>query len=105
MAVPAPGRLLSYLIIEASDQAFRGLADSTITTLLRSEDDSVRRAAALKCVRALPKKRVARILDSYTSGGRYRYYNVVHWLDLGVSAPDDRARAAAEKASNMKWRV
>jgi hypothetical protein len=87
LGIPAPGRLLAHLVVQASDRVFRALSDVSITVLLRSENDSVRKAAALKSVRALPKARVAGILTDYLSAEERRYYNVVHWLDLGVSAP------------------
>ena len=77
---------------------------------LRSPAGRTRKAAALKCISALSKTRIARILDDYLSGanrghlGRQdRYYNVIHWLDFGVSAPRDRASVAAKKVLNSEW--
>jgi hypothetical protein len=104
LAIPAAGRLLAQVVIQASDKVFRTLADTPIVALLRSQDDSVRKAAALKSVRALPKAQVAKILADYLSENERRYYNVVHWLDLGMSAPRDRALAAVEKAIDKEWR-
>jgi hypothetical protein len=104
LAMQIPSRLLSHLIVATSDKAFRGLSDNSVTLLLRSENDAVRKAAALKCIRALPKDRVAKLLADYISGDQYRYYNVVHWLDFGVSIPRDRALLAAEKVLNKEWR-
>ena len=96
-----PNQLLARLIIEIPDKSFRLLSDASLKPLLHSEDDKVRKATALKCVRALPKQRVKRILHDYTSGdtsGETRqYYNVIHWLDLGASAPRDTALRAAQK--------
>lgn len=104
LAIPAPGRLLAQLVVHASDKVFKALSDASIAALLRSEDDSVRKTTALKSVRALPKARVARILTDYLSADKHRYYNVVHWLDLGASAPRDRALSAVEKILNQEWR-
>jgi hypothetical protein len=104
LGIPPPGRLLAHLVVQASDRVFRALNDASIKALLRSEDDYVRKAAALKSVRALPKARVAGILTDYLSTEERRYYNVVHWLDLGVSAPRDRALSAVEKILNEEWR-
>jgi hypothetical protein len=73
------------------------LIDASILALLRSEEDTVRKAAAVKCIRAFPKQRVAKLLADHISGD-HRYYNVLHWLDLGVSAPDGRGKAAAARA-------
>jgi hypothetical protein len=103
LVVPSPGRLLAHLVAEASDKVFRALSDASLTILLGSHDASVRKAAALKCVRALPKGRVTKILADYVSPGQDRYYNVVHWLDLGASAPRDRALLAAEKILTKEW--
>jgi hypothetical protein len=104
LTLPAPSRLLSHLIVEASDKGFRALSDASIFPLLVSEDDGVRKAAALKCVRSLPKRRLKTILEDYISRDAHRYYNVVHWLDLGVSAPRDWAVRAAEKVIAKGWR-
>ena len=100
LAMPMSSKLLSQLLLETSDKAFRDLSEASVNLLLRSEDDVVRKTAALKCVRALPKKRIAKLLADYISIGKLRYYNVVHWLDFGVSTPRDRASLAAEKALN-----
>jgi hypothetical protein len=92
------------LIAVASDRVFRDLGDAVIIDLLRSKRDVVRKAAALKCVQALPKKRVAKILAAYISPSEPYYYNVVHWLDLGASLPGDRAVSAAKKMIRKEWR-
>ena len=105
LSLSAPNRLLSHLIVESSDKAFRALSNNSITQLFRSEHDAVRKAAALKCIRALPKRRLAELLNSYVSGDADRYYNVIHWLDLGVSIPRDRARSAAETVLAREWRT
>ncbi len=104
LSATAPSRLLSLLIVESSEKVFRALSDSSITKLFRSEHDVIRKAAALKCVRALPKRRLTQLLNNYVSGDALRYYNVVHWLDLGVSIPRDRARSAAETVLSRQWR-
>jgi hypothetical protein len=98
-----PALLLARIIVEASDREFRMLDDNSIDLLLHSEDESARKATALKCIRALSKRRVARILTSYIALGQTYYYNVVHWLDLSVSAPSGRARSAANKALTIAF--
>jgi hypothetical protein len=100
LVMKAPSQLLSHLIVETSDKAFSGLSDVSITSLLQSEDDSVRKSASLKCIKSLPKRRVAKLLADYTSGYATHYYNVVHWLDFGVSTPRDMALSAVEKILN-----
>jgi hypothetical protein len=103
LAMPAPAQLTAQLIVVASDTMFRGLTNETIITLFLSEFATVRKSAALKCVRALSKTRITKLLEAYISGDGQRYYNVIHWLDLGVSAPKDIGKAAAEKAIRKEW--
>lgn len=104
LTMPAAVQLLPYFIAETSDKAFRELDDSLITTLLRSENDSIRKCAALKCVMSLPKKRVTKLLDSYITSDGFHYYNVIHWLDFGISVPRDRVLQAVEKVFNNEWK-
>jgi hypothetical protein len=105
LALPMPAKLLAHLLAEVPDKGFRALGDSSILTLLHSENDQVRKASALKCVRALPKTRLRQLLDYYISEDAMRYYNVIHWLDLGLSAPRDRAQRAAKKLIAKLWRA
>lgn len=100
LAMPVPGSLLAQLIVEITGKTFCNLIDASINLLLRSEDDAVRKSAALKCVRSLPKKRIVTLLANYISDGQFRYYNVVHWLDFGASTPRGLALQGAEKAFN-----
>lgn len=104
LSMQAPGQLLSHLVAEVPDKAFRELTDMQITNLLRSEHDTLRKSTALKCVRALPKKRVLKLLNDYRSGEGSYYYNVIYWLDFGISTPRGRALSAAEKIINKEWK-
>jgi hypothetical protein len=103
LMIPGSGELISQLVLVAADENFRALDDEAINKLLLSEHDTVRKAAGLKCVRALPKKRLIKILNDYDSPDAYRYYNVIHWLDMGASAPSTLARKAAGKAIEITW--
>ena len=103
LSLPAPSILLSCLIREVSERSFQALSDGVIMQLFRSEYDDVRKAAALKCVRAFPRYRLAMLLNGHVSGDEFRYYNVIRWLDLGVSVPRDRARSAAEIVLSRDW--
>ena len=60
----------------------------------------MRKIAAIKCLRAFPKKRLTTTLANYLLNDR-RHYNVIHWLDLGVSFPQNRVRQAANRALNQ----
>jgi len=77
--------------------------DETLLRILRHEDTPVRKAASLKCVRALPLKRLRRLLIEYTAGDDTQYYNVIHWLDLGVSVAKVRATKAAGRELEDTW--
>jgi len=100
LAMLALEKLLSQCIVEIPDNAFGKLSDESINLLLRSENDLVRKSAALKCIKSFPKGRIKKLLKNYVSDGQFRYYNVIHWLDFGVSIPKDRASLAAKKVLN-----
>jgi hypothetical protein len=105
LTLAMPGQLLAHLIVEVTNTGFRALPDSAIAALLLRSQDDVRKAASLKCVLALSKTRLRRLLDEYISQDETHYYNVIHWLDLGVSVPKDRAQRAAEKLITKIWRA
>jgi hypothetical protein len=94
------------LIVAGSDRALRDISDDAIIkTLLLSENSVVRKAAALKCIRALPRGRLRGILQKYIALDQRYYYNVIHWLDFGVSSPRNVAIAGARKAIAKEWEV
>jgi hypothetical protein len=96
LGITMPGKLMARIIPLLSNKAFQGLSDAEIFLLLRSEDEGVRKAASLKCVRVLPRRRLKQILDVYMSAD-HCYYNVIHWLDFGLSVPRDRMLRAVAK--------
>jgi hypothetical protein len=97
LRIDMPSRMQELLIRMTSDQAFRSLSDATIDRLLVSSSDTVRKIAALKVVRAFASKRLQAVLARYLALER-RYYNVMHWLDLGASFP----RMAAVKVATQE---
>ena len=103
LAISGVGQLLPYIIAEASDIVYRSLSDGSIMRLLRSDSDAVRKAASLKCVQALPKRRLTTILNSYMSPQEHHYYNVIHWLDYGLSAPRERGLSATKRTMKRNW--
>lgn len=103
LSLKAPNQLISYIVIEATDNIFSKLSNTTINSLLLSDDEVVRRNVAVKCIRSLSKKRLTNILFEYISGDNMRYYNVIHWLDFGVSVPRNRTLVAADKVLKKKW--
>lgn len=97
LATAMPGRILAKIIPLISDRAFRELADAAIAPLMRSKNEYVRKAASLKYVRAYPRRTVEQFLDEYMAADDV-YYNVIHWLDFGLSVPRDRMQRATGKA-------
>ncbi len=104
LKLPAPGSLKVHLIVEVSESVFGELSDNSLLQLFNSENLDVRKAAVLKCIRALPKHRLSQLLNDYVSGDEFRYYNVIHWLDFGVSISRDRSRSAAGVLLKREWR-
>ncbi|HEY1983039.1 MAG TPA: hypothetical protein VGH13_23405, partial [Xanthobacteraceae bacterium] len=98
-----PSELLAWVIHALSDKEFKSLSDEQIGGLLSPESDRVRKITALKCVRSFPKKRLIKTLQDYIAGDKHRYYNVVHWLDFGASAPKEIALRSAAKVMAREW--
>jgi hypothetical protein len=84
----------SNIVTAASDRSLQALSDDAILAMLYDEASSFRKSLVVKLIKALPKTRLKTLLDRYVGDGKFRYYNVIHWLDLGVSG-SRRATAAA----------
>lgn len=97
LATTMPGNLLARIIRLIPDRIFQGLPDADIVPLMRSEAEEVRKVASLKYVRAFPRRRTKQFLEDYMAADQF-YYNVIHWLDFGVSVPRERMLRAAGKA-------
>lgn len=92
-----PGGLLARLLLLVPDKAFRSLPESVTLGLVHSENESVRKKASLMYVRAFPRNQVKQFLENYMATDQF-YYNVIHWLDFGISVPKERMLHAARKA-------
>jgi hypothetical protein len=97
-----PHQLLSHLIVHSTDKEFRDLTNEEIKLLFEKAHDGVRKAAALKCIRSFSKGRLTALMAEYLSE-ETRFYNVVHWLDLGISTSRRAALRAATKAISMGY--
>lgn len=97
LATAMPGSLLARIMALISDKAFQGLADADIVPLMRSENERVRKLASLMYVRAFPRRRVKQLLDGYMAADQF-YYNVIHWLDFGISVPREKMLRAVKMA-------
>lgn len=78
-------------------KVFRDLDDDTVLRELERKENENRVVFALRCVQSLPKSRIISLLNSYIGNDRHRYYNSVHWLDLGASLPSKVAKTVAER--------
>ena len=97
LAAKMPGHLLARIIFMIPNKAFKALGDAVILSLLQSETEDVRKLASLKYVRAFSRHRVKPLLEHYMASDPH-YYNVIHWLDFGISVPRDRMLRAVGKA-------
>ena len=96
LAHAMPDSLLSRILTRASDKNFAALSDDEILKYLADASENTRKLAAMKSIRSLTRQRLKRIFDNYMSRDR-RYYNAIHWLDMGISLSKSRAIAAADR--------
>ena len=90
-----PAVILKKTIELCEESRFSNIPRDTLFGLLNHESPDVRKAASIKAVRVLSAERIKAILREYVSGDEYRYYNVIHWLDLGASMSRDEALKVA----------
>ena len=90
---------LKRVIELCSNSRFSKISDDALFVLFNHESADVRRAASIRAVQVFPVKRIRSILRAYLSSGKYRYYNVIHWLDLGASMPRSDARKVTRAAA------
>lgn len=100
LSLEMPAAILKKTIELCTESQFAKISHDTLLALFNHKAAEVRKAAALLTVRALPVKRIKAILHEYVISDNYRYYNVIHWLDLGVSMRRDNARKVALAAGN-----
>ena len=93
-----PAFILKRTIELCAESRFSKISRDALLGILDHESADVRKAASIKAVRALSAKRIKSILHEYIGSDKYRYYNVIHWLDLGASMPRYEARKVAHEA-------
>ena len=64
---------------------FSEISDETLLQLFNNKNDKVRKFTALKSIQSIKKSRLISLLSRYNGKEEYRYYNVIFWLDFGVS--------------------
>ncbi|ANG97749.1 hypothetical protein A8A54_15420 [Brucella pseudogrignonensis] len=80
-----------------SKSQLKSFDDSKIESWLNIDNDEVRQVIALKCVSYFPRARIQSILNSYIIDGKSYFYNVIFWLDLGLSSNKATSLRIAEK--------
>ncbi len=82
---------------EMPKRLFSAFDNQSIIDMLLMESDVVRAAVALKAVLCLSKSRLNNVLDAYCNIDGTHYYNVIFWLDLGVSTNRKASQRVALK--------
>jgi hypothetical protein len=100
LSLEMPAAILKKTILQCAESRFARISRNVLFALFNHKSDEVRKAAAVLAVRTLPAKRIKMILREYVVGNNYRYYNVIHWLDLGASMRRDDARKVACKTGS-----
>lgn len=100
LSLEMPAAILKKTIELCAESRFAKISRDALLALFNHESEGVRKAAAVLAVRALTAKRIRSILREYVGSDRYRYYNVIHWLDLGASMSRDDARKVARAAGS-----
>ncbi len=90
------------LLTQLPSKAIAELSNETLIAQLNRDDDECRALLAIRCVLSLSKQRVATLLEQYVDREGSRFYNSVHWLDLGASMPFKLARKIAEHQLSVR---
>lgn len=102
LSIDAPVRMKIELIRLLTSKQFKSISDARLSELLRAESAEVRKASALKVILSFAKKRIAAVLNEYHSATQF-YYNVIHWLDFGLSVPRaEMLRGAARELAEIQ---
>ena len=99
VSVEMPANILKRVIELCSISKFSQISDVALFDLFNHESADVRKAASIKAVQVFSAKRIRSTLREYIGSDKYRYYNVIHWLDLGASMSRAEARKVARAAA------
>ena len=98
-SIEIPAAILKSTISYCAVSRFSKISHEVLLRLFDHESADVRKAASIMAVRALSVKQIRSLLNEYIFSDKYRYYNVIHWLDLGASMTKDEARKVVLAAS------
>ena len=99
VSIEMPASILKTVIELCSSSRFSKISDDALLALFNHESADVRKAASIKAVQVFSAKRIRATLREYINSDKYRYYNVIHWLDLGASMPRAEARKVMRAAA------
>ena len=91
---------LKNVIRLCPESRFLNVSDDALLELLDHESADIRKATSIKAIQAFPAERIKSTLYSYVNRDKPRYYNVIHWLDLGMSMSIEEARKVACVVTN-----
>ena len=100
LKIEMPSRILVELIKTCSFSKFSEISDETLLSLLNSKEDKIRKFVSLKSIQSFKKSILKSLLKKYMEGEEYRYYNVIFWLDFGISMPKIITSRAIKLVSN-----
>lgn len=97
LTLEMPVDLKCALFREVGGSTFAAFDDARILNWLRSEAEALRKVVALRSVLHLQRVRLSRILEEYQRSGELYFYNVVFWLDLGLSTDKAISKSVAQR--------
>jgi len=97
LALEIDATIRRSILKQVPRSTFASLPDQLILRELAHPSSECRAIVAMRCVQILPKGRVSALLDSYIDNADYRFYNSIHWLDLGVAMPSKQSKAVVER--------
>lgn len=80
-----PTNMRVRLIQLSTAAEFSKVPDDIVISLLLDDDSSLRSAAVRKIPVSMSRRRIRKLLSTYTSKPEGKYYEVIHWLDLGIA--------------------
>ena len=98
-ALALPEAILTGTIEWCSNSRFSKISKHALHELFGHESADVRRAASIKTVLSSTRTRTREIVEEYAAIDKQRYYNVVHWLDLGASM----SRAECKRVARVRF--
>ncbi len=90
--------ILREVINACPASRYKTISQKVLVTLLDHKSEQVRKSAVTKAVIAFTAKRLKKTLGDYSMSEKIRYYNVIHWLDLGAEMTRVEARQVAYSA-------